>query len=953
MNGFQELSKLGSGSYSEVYKVIRLQDSQIYAMKKIKIAMLKEKEKQNALNEIRLLASLNNDFIISYKDAMYSDENKTLAIIMEYADGGDIQKIIQNKQRNSEQFDESDVWKALLQITQGLKELHDKQILHRDIKSANIFISHGNYKLGDLNVSKIAQRGLVYTQTGTPYYASPEIWRDEPYDNKSDIWSLGCVLYEMCTLKPPFQANDMEQLYKKIQKGIYPQIFGFSSQLITIISHMLRLNASSRPTCEQILNNPLILNEHKFHLKRIYGQSNRLMKTIQLPKNLNNLKDILPGNKYENLDNKENNYYCRASSIHKENKDSQQRYSVQSYKLIPIRKSINQKSENSQIQYSIDLDQESKRLYRIASVHDNIPTLPSEVHKQKSVTRRRPSSQYQNIDENEELEQRALSILQKKSLNKQMSDNNQIQKQNLKKLTNLPYLYKRFRTEKICSNTTINYSKTQKTNYIIIMIILLFIIQTFGQDCQPYGIRLSLGYYYTFIEDHLNKIVITFNTIDQCNGLTLKVQDNTSQLHNVNASQIKHLNMTNIYQNTDYPYVYETYIHIYNLGSVQNISDGRQYYYQIYQGDQQLTDQQSFDVPNKYTQTNKFLVFGDMDSNWVKNTSKPTFDWLQNQISLNISYDSILFTGDLAYDLESDNCQRGDYFLRNLSSFTQRYPFMTAPGNHEVGKNMQFDFYYYNFNNPWFAIQDKRYRFYSFQMGLTYFIQYDPIDMIYNRADQSYVATQLDLMEQELQRVDRKKTPWLIVFSHYPVYCSGLQDIKCTTNYQTLTKFEDLFKKYKVDIYFSGHQHNYERIKPYYKNKLANFKQENNYSIIRQNDSPMFVIEGTAGNDYFMPDEIYDEQPYTIFQAIGNGVGSMVINETHLSYQHIQVASNKVVDQFWIIKDATINQDTKLIDIVMYTAGSLVILGLISLGLIYLYRKKKHQAVLIDQDPNN
>lgn len=80
MNGFQELSKLGSGSYSEVYKVlnniyqvIRLQDSQIYAMKKIKIAMLKEKEKQNALNEIRLLASLNNDFIISYKDAMYSD----------------------------------------------------------------------------------------------------------------------------------------------------------------------------------------------------------------------------------------------------------------------------------------------------------------------------------------------------------------------------------------------------------------------------------------------------------------------------------------------------------------------------------------------------------------------------------------------------------------------------------------------------------------------------------------------------------------------------------------------------------------------------------------------------------------------------------------------------------------------------------------------------------------
>jgi len=65
------------------------------------------------------------------------------------------------------------------------------------LKSANVFLSQGNYKLGDMNVSKVARRGFVYTQTGTPYYASPEVWRDEPYDAKSDIWSLGCVAYEM------------------------------------------------------------------------------------------------------------------------------------------------------------------------------------------------------------------------------------------------------------------------------------------------------------------------------------------------------------------------------------------------------------------------------------------------------------------------------------------------------------------------------------------------------------------------------------------------------------------------------------------------------------------------------------------------------------------------------------------------------------------------------------
>jgi NIMA (never in mitosis gene a)-related kinase 1/4/5 len=85
--------------------------------------------------------------------------------------------------------------------------------MHRDLKSANIFLQGPEgciAKLGDMNVSKVTNsHGLNYTQTGTPYYASPEVWRDEPYGPKSDIWSLGCVLFEMSTLRPPFQASDM------------------------------------------------------------------------------------------------------------------------------------------------------------------------------------------------------------------------------------------------------------------------------------------------------------------------------------------------------------------------------------------------------------------------------------------------------------------------------------------------------------------------------------------------------------------------------------------------------------------------------------------------------------------------------------------------------------------------------------------------------------------------
>jgi NIMA (never in mitosis gene a)-related kinase 1/4/5 len=97
--------------------------------------------------------------------------------------------------------------------------------MHRDLKSANVFLwKDGNISLGDMNVSKVAKKGLLYTQTGTPYYASPEVWKDQPYEYKSDIWSLGCVLYEMTTLKPPFRAEDMEGLYKKVIRGYYPRI---------------------------------------------------------------------------------------------------------------------------------------------------------------------------------------------------------------------------------------------------------------------------------------------------------------------------------------------------------------------------------------------------------------------------------------------------------------------------------------------------------------------------------------------------------------------------------------------------------------------------------------------------------------------------------------------------------------------------------------------------------
>ena len=137
------------------------------------------------------------------------------------------------------------MWRIFIQVVKGLKALHEVNIFHRDLKSANVFLNKdGSTKLGDMNVSKVAKKGLLYTQTGTPYYASPEVWRDQPYDIKSDIWSLGCVLYESVTLRPPFRADDMAGLYKKVLRGIYPKIPShFSSDLSNTIKALVQVNA--------------------------------------------------------------------------------------------------------------------------------------------------------------------------------------------------------------------------------------------------------------------------------------------------------------------------------------------------------------------------------------------------------------------------------------------------------------------------------------------------------------------------------------------------------------------------------------------------------------------------------------------------------------------------------------------------------------------------------------
>ena len=294
---------LGKGSYGSVRLVERKEDHQIYAMKSVVINNLKEKEKQNSFNEVRLLASLKHQNIIDYKESFFDEIEKTLNIVMEYADDGDLRTKIAQTLKDHLSFEEVTIWNVLIQTLEGLKYLHENNIIHRDLKSANIFLTKsGLVKIGDLNVSTIAKKGVANTQTGTPYYASPEIWNDKPYNSKCDIWSLGCIIYEMATLHVPFRGTSLHQLYCRIMKGTYLQIpFRYSNELKNIIKLILVVDSRKRPSAEELLKNEIIIKKMK-ELginKKNENEKAMLIKTIKIPINISQINQQLPQKRYE------------------------------------------------------------------------------------------------------------------------------------------------------------------------------------------------------------------------------------------------------------------------------------------------------------------------------------------------------------------------------------------------------------------------------------------------------------------------------------------------------------------------------------------------------------------------------------------------------------------------------------------------------------------------------
>ncbi|KFW72204.1 Serine/threonine-protein kinase Nek11, partial [Pygoscelis adeliae] len=254
--------KLGNGSFGSVYLVSdrkAKQGEELKVLKEISVGDLKPNETVEANLEAQLLSKLDHPGIVKFYASFV--ERDSFCIITEYCEGGDLDFKIQEYKESGKIFTQRQIIDWFIQLLLGVNYMHERRILHRDLKAKNIFLKNNLLKIGDFGVSCLLMGScdLATTFTGTPYYMSPEALKHQGYNTKSDIWSLGCILYEMCCMNHAFAGHNFLSVVLKIVEGDTPSLPDrYPSKLNAVLCSMLNKNPSLRPTAAEILKIPYI-----------------------------------------------------------------------------------------------------------------------------------------------------------------------------------------------------------------------------------------------------------------------------------------------------------------------------------------------------------------------------------------------------------------------------------------------------------------------------------------------------------------------------------------------------------------------------------------------------------------------------------------------------------------------------------------------------------------------
>ncbi|XP_051957959.1 serine/threonine-protein kinase Nek4-like isoform X2 [Xyrauchen texanus] len=308
MENYLFVRVVGKGSYGEVNLVRHKSDRKQYVIKKLNLRTSSKRERRSAEQEAQLLSQLKHPNIVTYRES-WEGEDCQLYIVMGFCEGGDLYHRL--KQQKGELLPERQVVEWFVQITMALQYLHEKHILHRDLKTQNIFLTKTNIiKVGDLGIARVLenQNDMASTLIGTPYYMSPELFSNKPYNYKSDVWALGCCVYEMSTLKHAFNAKDMNSLVYRIVEGKLPQMpIKYNSQLGELIKWMLCKKPEDRPDVKHILRQPYIKQQISVFLEATKEKTAKSRKTAV------NIKPNSSGSDASTKPNRESRPHCPNS----------------------------------------------------------------------------------------------------------------------------------------------------------------------------------------------------------------------------------------------------------------------------------------------------------------------------------------------------------------------------------------------------------------------------------------------------------------------------------------------------------------------------------------------------------------------------------------------------------------------------------------------------------------